>query len=96
VAGEGRCGLTEYKVCRVHWLDTSTRTGWHNKDEIDGIVSNPDYEVHSLGWLIEDNDKYIVLAMSVSKYHSCEILTIPRPCIVDIWIQNDEKEQPNG
>jgi hypothetical protein len=82
--------IDEYKVCRVHWIDASFRSGWHDTDSINNVADNEaDAMVESVGWLIKDEPDCIVLALSVTKYRAGDLLRIPRAYIKEMFVQDE-------
>lgn len=77
----------KHKAVLVTWLDAASRSGWHSrssKADRARISRSTPLEIKSLGWLMEKNDKCIVISQSLSKWSAGELLTIPRSCVVSI------------
>lgn len=62
----------------VTWLDASLLSGWF--DSQDDIEPEP-LRMQTLGWLIHQDKKVVILAMSASKYKYGELLIIPAGCV---------------
>jgi hypothetical protein len=58
------------KLIYVEWLDAiSWKDGWRNKGEIEEWGKSADWLVKQAGYLVDENNKYILLA---SKYNPQE------------------------
>lgn len=58
----------------VDWFDICSRTGWHDLQD-----ARSDYNVTSVGYLLESDKEAVVIAQSVAEQVRCaESLTIPR------------------
>lgn len=73
--------LKPYSISRIHWMDTNAIEGWHDPSGLDmsGL------EVHSVGFLIHEDDKTVTLAKSVSGSQVGDLLNIVKSGIVDRW-----------
>ncbi len=64
--------MTQPKLLLIEWIDAATTTGWFpNADE-----ANPAY-VWSVGFLAEENNKFIKIAQSISGGDFGDITVIP-------------------
>ena len=76
---------SKQKYCEIDWLDTMAERGWIKKIE---SINNAKIENamlhHSVGFLLEDNNDYILICQSIN--HSQEIISeslqIPKVSIV--------------
>jgi hypothetical protein len=50
------------RIVEVEWTDVSTTHGWHKKDQESGLSP-----CLSVGYLVEENDEYLVLAESLDE-----------------------------
>lgn len=80
-----------YKPMLVTWLDSTAQEGWHSGHEIEEFSESEPLRIQSLGWLIGEEDLWIVLAMSVCaprcvgcESKAGELLKIPRSVIESI------------
>lgn len=74
----------------MKWKDHSAVTGdWLNKTEIETFCKAPALLVRSVGYLVFENDEYIVLAMSATEHKVDSLLKILKCCVVECF------EQPN-
>ena len=69
---------------------TATRIRWRDHNSVNGWARRGSYKptavvVDSLGWLLEENDEAVLLAMSVTGESACEYLSILKECIIDRW-----------
>lgn len=63
---------TKYPLVHVEWEDAySTGVGWQDKEDLKRLYDNKNCIIHSIGFLIENNKKYIILA---SQYDSQDTL----------------------
>ena len=61
-------------VVVVEWFDICSRTGWHDIQE-----ARSDYNVTSVGYLLESDKEAVVITQSVAEQIKCaESLTIHR------------------
>lgn len=63
----------------VKWLDHSGHSGWQTREDAKKIQ---DWVCETLGWIIEENDKYLVLASS-------QVVVQDRVCDTTSIIKND-------
>jgi len=67
------------KAIYVEWVDSATSPGWKEVD-CGGPIT-----IKSIGWLIHDDPRFIVIASSESSSDRIlDQLSIPRDCIVKI------------
>lgn len=68
----------KYKVAHIIWRDISSKDGWHSVKKAHSVVT-----VHSVGFLVEDNEKDIVLSMALTdELDSGTSWTIPKSNII--------------
>ena len=74
------------KAYWIQWDDSSTDNGWvpDAESKVDGG------EHHSLGFFIDEDDRFVVFAQSIGEFSSrwktnLSRLTIPKVCILDVW-----------
>jgi hypothetical protein len=67
----------------VNWLDSGGSEGWeHTEEAIHGAATDP-MECESVGWLLADTDKYVLLAPSrKAEDEVMNALQIPRCAII--------------
>jgi hypothetical protein len=76
--------MAEYTICRIRWMDANCLSGWHNAD---AIAERGLLLVQSVGWLVQESDDCLTLAMSHSPHRAGDLLTIPKVSIVYRWAQ---------
>lgn len=86
--------MNTYRVARVHWRDTYVTSGWHKAHELTAIYSEPAPVMQSIGWLVHEDNTCVVLAQSVGVFAAADLLKIPRPLIVEMFVQKDEHDAP--
>lgn len=64
------------KMLYVEWVDASAGSSWEKISEVDGI-----YDCRSLGFLIKEDNKQLVLAAAVSKDECNASIAIPKAWI---------------
>ena len=73
--------ISNPQAALVTWIDTSLLSGWFDsQDEID---PQP-LKMETLGWLIYQDKKIVILAMTASEYKFGELLIIPAGCIQSV------------
>ena len=50
------------KLVYIEWEDAVGRNNWMNKDDMKAWIKDGRCFVHSVGWVMEETDKYIVLS----------------------------------
>lgn len=69
----------EYTLVLVSWIDSKgVISEWEYKDEIEPIQPTV---CHSMGFVINDNDKYLEIAMTISEEMVLGRMCIPKACI---------------
>lgn len=68
----------ELAIVHVEWEDTVACPGWHDRHEIEDFVEENDGVMTSLGFLVEDNPRVVVIAQSSGVQHLGELLKIPK------------------
>ena len=69
-----------YKLVELQWLDASTDHGWENDTEID-ISMEP---VPTVGFLLYQDERVVVIASTVSEGTSNSRIKIPRGMILSM------------
>jgi hypothetical protein len=82
--------ITNPKATLVTWLDTSLLSGWF--DSHDELTLEP-LKMETLGWIIFQDEKVIVLAMSASEYKFGELLIIPTGCVQSVDMLPPKKKE---
>lgn len=71
---------TRYPLVCVEWADAhSTGSGWMTREDMVDAYHTNDWLIHSVGWLIERNKKYIILASQYDNPDSLYGKTIKIP-----------------
>lgn len=89
------------KMVVVRWDDIYTKSGWHPIDEADKSYGCP---CETMGWLVTESDRYIIVAGSIGSLDSTDdkpnlagdITTIPKSVVRDIMeleVKPKETEQ---
>lgn len=82
--------INDYKMVLVSWQDAmDMETGWHDLKKIQASKTEP---VKSMGWLVKETDKHIVLASDFcSDGTSGRAITIPRDWCGKITMVNPDE-----
>lgn len=71
----------EHELVEVIWRDAQNSAGWHSMSEFDGL----DCPVcHCSGYLISQDDRQVVVAMTVSEDQCCGVMQIPAPWVIEV------------
>lgn len=76
-----------YKPVIVKWMDISTKSGWHEQEEIDNFVMDETENiVYQAGFLYEEDDRQVCLLNSyfTNKDLLGDITKIPKGAIIEI------------
>jgi len=73
-----------YKPVCVTWLDSTAQGGWHDGHEIEEFSKIEPLRIQSLGWVVSEEDNWIVLAMSVCESRAGELLKIPQSVVESV------------
>ena len=72
----------------VVWNDCELmEEGWHTEEELRDFVDQPQKRMHSIGWVICSDDRWIVLAQSVGDdenrdgFTVCDVVKIPKEMV---------------
>jgi hypothetical protein len=79
-----------FKECRIKWNDAGHTSGWNSAADIEHLLDDPVFECESLGWLVAQDAHRVVIAMSVSRTKAADLLEIPRGCIIDMYLMNED------
>lgn len=81
----------DLKIAKVKWVDVhNVAGGWHDEEELEDFAVNEAYKVMSVGFLVKEDDKCLVLCSryspETSEYgaHYGMIERIPKK-IIDEW-----------
>jgi hypothetical protein len=67
------------QIIKVEWEDSATYKEWYNFEELN-LLSNPCL-IKSIGYLVDEDKKFILLAMNIDD-NSCSCITqIPKKSI---------------
>jgi hypothetical protein len=74
------------KIVEVTWTDIEELAGgWHDQEDVDRFISeNRSRTVKHVGYLYEEDEKYIVLVDSLAGDEFGTLNIIPRGCIEEI------------
>ena len=56
----------KYKLVYLEWSDATSNSAWHSEEELAQWGKNSGWIVKQVGWLFEENDKYIVIFSSMA------------------------------
>jgi len=70
--------MCEYRLVRVKWIDATTDSGWI---DIDTAKNYKPIQCETVGYLLKDDEKYIVVASTVSGDQCNGIISIPKKWI---------------
>lgn len=54
----------KYKLVYIEWADSISSAQWYTYDDAIFWAKGPAWIVKNVGWVLEENDKYILLAGS--------------------------------
>jgi len=66
------------EIIQIHWIDTSSIEGWHDRDIVDDPI---DFNCHSVGYLLKETREYIMIAQSYQPDQFGDLLYIPQIAI---------------
>ena len=73
------------KIVEITWIDIEFDGGWHTFDEADTFISNAkNRTIKEVGYLLEEDEREVVLVDSVTGDGYGTINVIPRGCIVSV------------
>lgn len=70
----------QYKLYRVHWVDSTSTYGWVLKDD----VAEFDLNVYGVGYLIRETADYILVSAQVAVECYDAPICIPRRSIISM------------
>jgi hypothetical protein len=73
------------KLVKVKWVDSRCRSGWRSLDELVREVNEDKMTHESVGWLVVETDKFIVLAPNRYLGKSmdvCDCMQIPKSALL--------------
>lgn len=70
------------KLVRIKWHDCVQYSGWHSLDEVKKVEK---WIIESVGWLVDERKKEIVIAMSHCENKAADLLVIPKKMILERW-----------
>ena len=56
--------MSDHKLIYIEWGDAIAHSGWRSLDDAIKWSREHNYFVEQVGWVIEENDKYICIASS--------------------------------
>lgn len=76
----------------VDWLDSALNLdGWISLEDIPEVDVLP---IRSVGWLLKENDKGIVIAPNIAHNQASELINIPKCCIIQMHRLNLDSLAP--
>lgn len=82
-------GKVMYPTVKITWVDSVFEFGWIDAE---GGIGEVNPECHSVGYLMYQDEKEIVLGQSYNEYQIASLIHIPQIAIVEI-IQLEEECQ---
>jgi len=80
--------MKEFKFYEVIWVDAQSDCTWENIDDVQQWLDK-DYVVYERGWLVAENDKYIIISNQLSNENDFGNRTkIPKKWIVSKKVLN--------
>lgn len=70
------------KVVRITWRKDSSDTGWYDPDDLNHEL----LIVHSVGFLLLEDEEKVMICQSMTDYAVSETLTIPMEAVVTIIV----------
>lgn len=69
----------KFQLIEIHWDDAATDHGWEHSDD---VVASENIAI-TIGWLVKENDKHLVIASTVCDDGSCNgRINIPKGMVV--------------
>ena len=72
--------MTEYKKVMVTWEDAHTSGGWHIVSDVTDELTT----VYTLGWLIQQTERAVVVAGGLSENYVLDLHHIPQVLVREI------------
>jgi len=77
------------KIVYIEWVDALSEDNWYSEEDIDEWLKNGEESCRSIGWVVKENKKYIVIASLIGKEDTDSVsllMKIPKPLIKKIKI----------
>ncbi len=79
------------QVAMVTWEDCESMEGWQEERDVLEYIERPLTKMKSVGWLICDNEKWVILAQSIdidqdNDPKTGDLVKVPRPMIKAMWL----------
>jgi len=72
-------------ILEVIWRDAFSTTGWVSADEVEGLKNSDGLLMHTVGYYIGENDKYIFVVQTYDMQSSYgNVFFIPKKTIKEI------------
>ena len=71
------------KKAEITWYDAYTLDAWQPINEAKEMMANK-YTVTTIGWVMEENEKYISICHSYTSVQVMGCLHIPKECIINV------------
>jgi hypothetical protein len=94
--------MDDKPVVLIEWTDAENGEGWHSELALDDYYQSPLLPVRSVGWLMHENNEWIVIAQSLGEQDpelAGDLLKIPRAMIREIrpmQMANGKKPDDDG
>lgn len=74
------------KLVLVEWLDSDDHQGWNSRAEVQRLADKDPLLCMSVGWVVADTDRYLLLAPSrgaqeEDEMQVCDVMQIPRAAV---------------
>lgn len=77
--------MEKFKLAKVTWVDAFSMVEWQSLEEVLENAKSDDWEVTEVGWILEDNEAYIVLASQFNKAGNWGNITkIPKSWLITV------------
>lgn len=78
--------IDDQQMVVVDWEDSEMTEGWKTKPELLEYLNDPIPVIKSVGWMLLDGEKYIVIAQSIDPEHSSgfiasDLIKIPKALV---------------
>jgi hypothetical protein len=89
VVHNGENSLMTISIVRVRWIDTWSAHGWIDQEVFEKCKDEPDCEIDSVGFLVDECDRHIILAFSLGKGQIGDIMKISKQAITHLEVLKD-------
>lgn len=88
--------VSKLPIVKVVWTDAeSFDEDWHTEEEIVEYIDLPLKVMHSVGWLLCDDNRWVIVAQSAGNdrdgFTACNFIKIPREMIFSVTRMDKDK-----